>query len=407
MVSFLKTRLGAMMFLQYVIWGAWYVTLNTYLTSTLKFSGTEAGAVFGTTALASLVAPFLVGLIADRLFATERVMAVLYALGAVFLLLATQVTSFVAVYIVLLAFCLCYFPTISLTNSLTMQQVADPGREFPPIRMMGTIGWIFIGLVVSRLRVEAGTTPFVLGAAACVVMCFYSLIALPHTPPRASGEKASVRSVLGLDALAMLKDKTYLVFVIASVLACIPLTFYYSFTNAFLNEVGVANAAGKMTLGQMSEIGMMMLMPLVFRVATVRTILLVGLLSWAVRYVLLGVGDPGAGVWMFYLAIIMHGVCFDFFFVTGQLYTDQQAPPHLRSAAQGFITAMTYGVGMLVGSLLSGYVLDFFSTTASDGAVVRDWTSFWFTSAAMSFVIMLLVFFFFRTSVMIKAKEAV
>ena len=407
MVSFLKTRLGAMMFLQYVIWGAWYVTLNTYLTSTLKFSGTEAGAVFGTTALASLVAPFLVGLIADRLFATERVMAVLYALGAVFLLLATQVTSFVAVYIVLLAFCLCYFPTISLTNSLTMQQVADPGREFPPIRMMGTIGWIFIGLVVSRLQVEAGTTPFVLGAAACVVMCVYSLSALPHTPPRASGEKATVRSVLGLDALAMLKDKTYFVFVIASVLACIPLTFYYSFTNAFLNEVGVANAAGKMTLGQMSEIGMMMLMPLVFRVATVRTILLVGLLSWAVRYVLLGVGDPGAGVWMFYLAIIMHGVCFDFFFVTGQLYTDQQAPPHLRSAAQGFITAMTYGVGMLVGSLLSGYVLDFFSTTASDGAVVRDWTSFWFTSAAMSFVIMLLVFFFFRTSVMIRAKEAV
>ncbi len=324
-----------------------------------------------------------------------------------FLLLATQVTSFAAVYIVLLAFCLCYFPTISLTNSLTMQQVADPGREFPPIRMMGTIGWIFIGLVVSRLRVEAGTTPFVLGAAACVVMCVYSLIALPHTPPRASGEKATVRSVLGLDALAMLKDKTYLVFVIASVLACIPLTFYYSFTNAFLNEVGVVNAAGKMTLGQMSEIGMMMLMPLVFRVATVRTILLVGLLSWAVRYVLLGVGDPGAGVWMFYLAIIMHGVCFDFFFVTGQLYTDQQAPPHLRSTAQGFITAMTYGVGMLVGSLLSGYVLDFFSTTASDGAIVRDWTSFWFTSAAMSFVIMLLVFFFFRTSVMIRAKEAV
>ena len=185
MVSFLKTRLGAMMFLQYVIWGAWYVTLNTYLTSTLKFSGTEAGAVFGTTALASLVAPFLVGLVADRLFATERVMAALYALGAVFLLLATQVTSFVAVYVVLLAFCLCYFPTISLTNSITMQQVADPGREFPRIRMIGTIGWIVIGFVVGYLRVEAGTTPFVLGAGACVVMCVYSLVALPHTPPRA------------------------------------------------------------------------------------------------------------------------------------------------------------------------------------------------------------------------------
>jgi nucleoside transporter len=407
MVSFLKTRLSAMMFLQYVIWGAWYVTLNTYLTSTLKFSGTEAGAVFGTTALASLVAPFLVGLIADRLFATERVLATLYALGAVFLLLATQVTTFGAVYVVLLAFCLCYFPTIALTNSITMQQVADPGREFPRIRMLGTIGWIVIGFVVGYLRVEAGTMPFVLGAGACVVMCLYSLVALPHTPPRASGQKATLRSVLGLDALAMLKDPTYLVFVIASVLACIPLTFYYSFTNAYLNDVGMVNAAGKMTLGQVSEIVMMLAMPFVFRVATVRWILLVGLLSWAGRYVLLAYGDPGPGVWMFYLAIVMHGVCFDFFFVTGQLYTDQQAPPHLRSTAQGFITAMTYGVGMLVGSLLSGGVLDYFSTTAANGAITRNWSAFWLTSASMSFAIMLLVFFFFRTPARIRAKEAV
>jgi nucleoside transporter len=406
MVSFLKTRLGAMMFVQYVIWGAWYVTLNTYLTSTLKFSGTEAGAVFGTTAIASLVAPFMVGLIADRLFATERVLAALYALCAVFLLLATQVTTFVSVFVVLLAVCLCYFPTIALTNAITMQQVSDPGRDFPPIRMLGTIGWIAINLVVGFMRVEATATPFVLGAGACLVMCVYSLAALPHTPPRALGQKATVRSVLGLDALAMLKDPSYLVFVIASVLACIPLTFYYSFTNAYLNDVGVVNAAGKMTLGQMSEIAMMLLMPLVFRLATVRTILLVGLLSWAVRYVLLGYGDPGAGVWMFYLAIILHGVCFDFFFVTGQLYTDQQAPPHLRSTAQGFITAMTYGFGMLIGSLLSGGVLDFFSTTGTDGSVTRDWGPFWLTSAAMSFVIMLLVFFFFRTPARIRAKEA-
>jgi nucleoside transporter len=405
MVSLLKTRLGAMMFLQYVIWGSWYVTLNTYLTSTLKFSGTEAGAVFGTTALASLVAPFLVGLVADRFFATERVLATLYALGAVFLLMATQVTSFGGVYIVLLAFCLCYFPTIALTNSITMQQVEDPGRDFPVIRMLGTIGWIVINNVVGYMQIEATPTPFILGAGACVVMCIYSLVALPHTPPRGSTQKITLRSVLGLDALAMLKDRAYFVFVIASVLACIPLTFYYSFTNAYLNEMGVANAAGKMTLGQVSEIGMMLVMPIVFRIASVRVILLVGLLSWAVRYVLLGYGDPGPGVWMFYLAIILHGVCFDFFFVTGQLYTDQQAPPHLRSTAQGFITAMTYGFGMLIGSFLSGGVLDLFSTTAADGTVVRDWASFWLTSAAMSFVIMLLVFFFFRTNARIRAAE--
>lgn len=405
-MTFLKTRLSVMMFVQYVIWGAWYVTLNTYLTSTLKFSGTEAGAVFGTTAIASLVAPFLVGLLADRWFATERLMATLYLLCAFFLLVATQVTTFVPMFIVMLAVCLCYFPTIALTNAITMQQVANPGSDFPRIRMLGTIGWIAIGLVVGGMAVEATATPFVLGAGAAVVMAAYSLLALPHTPPKATGQRVTFRSVLGLDALAMLKDSSYLVFVIASVLACIPLTFYYSFTNAYLNDVGVVNAAGKMTLGQFSEIGMMLAMPFVFRVANVRAILLVGLLAWAVRYVLLAYGDVGPSIWMFYLAIILHGVCFDFFFVTGQLYTDQVAPPHLRSTAQGFITAMTYGFGMFIGSFLSGYVLDYFSTTGADGTVVRDWTSFWLTSASMSFAIMLLVLFFFRTSVRIRAKEA-
>jgi nucleoside transporter len=404
MVTFIKTRLGAMMFIQYIIWGAWYVTLNTYLTATLGFSGTQAGAVFGTTALASLVAPFFVGLVADRFFATERVMAALYAVSAVLIFLVTQVTSFPAVYGLLLAFCLCYFPTIALTNSITMRQVSDPGRDFPPIRMMGTLGWIFINLVVGFMRVEAGTTPFFLGAAACIVMCIFSLVALPHTPPPAKGQTVTLRGILGLDALAMMKDRSYLVFVIASVLACIPLTFYYSFTNVYLNDVGVVNAAGKMTLGQMSEVGMMLLMPVVFRAFSVRGILLMGLGSWALRYVLLAYGDPGPSVWMFYLAIILHGVCFDFFFVTGQLYTDQEAPPHLRATAQGFITVVTYGVGMLIGSLLSGGALDYFSTT-SGGAVTRDWRLFWLSSAAMSFGIALLVLFFFRSSAKIRAKE--
>jgi len=401
----IKIRLGAMMFVQYIIWGAWYVTLNTYLTSTLGFTGTQAGAAFGTTALASLVAPFFVGLVADRFFATERVMATLYAISAVLLVLVTQVTTFPAVYTLLLAFCLCYFPTIALTNAITMRQVADPGRDFPPIRMMGTLGWIFINLIVGFMRVEATTTPFLLGAAACVVMCVFSLTAVPHTPPPARGQKVTVRAILGLDALAMMKDRSYLVFVIASFLACIPLTFYYSFTNLFLNEAGVENAAGKMSLGQMSEVGMMLAMPLVFRVFTVRGILLMGLGSWALRYALLAYGDPGAGVWMFYLAIILHGVCFDFFFVTGQLYTDQEAPAHLRSTAQGFITVVTYGFGMLVGSFLSGYALDYFSTTTG-ATIARNWPSFWLSSAAMSAAIGVLVLLFFRSRVMIRPRDA-
>jgi nucleoside transporter len=404
MTSMVKARLCAMMFIQYIIWGSWYVTLNTYLTSTLGFSGTQAGAAFGTTALASLVAPFFVGLVADRFFATEKVMATLYAIGALLMFLLTQVTSFGAVYTLLLAFCICYFPTIGLTNAMAMRQVADPGKDFPVIRVMGTLGWIFINLIVGFMRVEATTTPFLLAMGASIVMCVFSLTVLPHTPPQARGERVTIGKILGLDALAMMKDRSYLVFVVASVLACIPLTFYYSFTNLYLNEVGVSNAAGKMALGQMSEVGMMLLMPLVFRLWSVRAILLIGLGSWALRYVLLAYGDPGAAVWMFYLAIILHGVCFDFFFVTGQLYTDQEAPPHLRSTAQGFITVATYGVGMLIGSFMSGIVLDYFST-GTGTAITRDWTSFWLSSAGMSFAIALLVLLFFRSPAKIKAKE--
>ncbi len=372
---------------------------------TLGFTGTQAGAVFGTTALASLVAPFFVGLVADRFFATERVMATLYGLGAVLLVAVTQVTSFPAVYAVMLAFCLCYFPTIGLTNAVTMRQVADPGRDFPVIRMLGTIGWVVITATVGFLGVQRTTTPFLFGAAASVVMCVFSLVALPHMPPPARGQKVTVGSILGLDALAMMKDRSYLVFVIASFLACIPLTFYYSFTNLYLDQAGLVNATGKMSLGQMSEIAMMLAMPLVFRLWSVRMILLLGLGSWALRYVLLAYGDAGASVWMFYLAIILHGVCFDFFFVTGQLYTDQEAPAHLRSTAQGFITVVTYGFGMLVGSFLSGYALNYFSTTAGT-TVARNWPSFWLSSAAMSAAIGLLVLLFFRSGAMIRARAA-
>ena len=403
--TFIKKRLGIMMLLQYVIWGAWYVTITTYLTTTLHFSATQAGAVFGTTAVASLVSPFFVGLVADRFFATERVMATLYVVGAVLMFLITQVESFGAVYGLVLAFCLCYFPTIALTNSITMQQVADPGRDFPPIRVMGTLGWIAINLAVGFMRIEAASTQFLLASGACVVMAIYSLVALPHTPPPARGQTVTARQVLGLDALAMMKDRSYLVFVIASVLACVPLTFYYSFTNAYLNDIGVVNAAGKMTLGQMSEVALMLLMPVVFRLLSVRGILLAGLLAWTIRYVLLAYGDPGPGVWMFYVAILLHGICYDFFFVTGQLYTDQEAPAHLRSTAQGFITFVTYGVGMLIGSLLSGSALDYFTTTTGT-TVVRNWSGFWLSSALMSFAIMLLVLFFFRSSRRIQAAHA-
>ncbi len=390
-----RIRLSLMMFLNYVIWGSWYVTLGAYLTINLKFTGTQAGAVFGTTALACMISPFFVGLIADRFFASERVLAALHLLGAVLLFFVTKATSFGPVYALMFAYCLCYFPTIALTNSLTLQHLKDPGRDFPLIRVFGTLGWIAIGVTIGRLGVETSTVPFMLAAGASVVMSIFSLT-LPHTPPPSKGQTVTLRRILGLDALVMLKRPSFAVFAVASILACIPLTFYFSFTNAYLNELHVENAAGKMALGQASEVIMMLLMPFILRRVTVRSILIMGLLAWSVRYMLLAYGNPYGGIWMFYVAILLHGICYDFFFMTGQLYTDQEAPPNLRSAAQGLITFLTYGVGMLIGSLIAGRTVDYFTHTAGD-VVTRNWQSFWISSSLSAFVILLLIAIFFRS----------
>jgi nucleoside transporter len=398
-----SARLSVMMFLNYVIWGAWYVTLDTYLTATLHFSGTQAGAVFGTTALASMISPFFVGLIADRYFSMERVLSSLHLIGAVLLLMVSRATTFSGVYTLMLLYCLCYFPTIALTNSLTLKQITDAGKQFPLIRVFATIGWIVIGVTIGHMRIERSATPFLLAAGVSVVMSIFCLT-LPHTPPAAAETKVTIRGILGLDALVMLKRSSYLVFVIASVLACIPLTFYFSFTNAYLNEVGVQNAAGKMSLGQVSEVVMMLLMPFIFRRVTVKGILLLGLFAWTTRYVLLAYGNPGSGMWMFYIAILVHGICYDFFFMTGQLYTDQEAPAARRGTAQGLITFLTYGVGMFLGSLLSGVAVDFF-TTSGGTTVTRNWQGFWLSSASSAFIILVFVAVAFRNHDKVRTQE--
>ena len=399
-----RFRLSFMMFLNYVIWGAWYVTIGTYLTATLHFSGIQAGAIFGTSALASMISPFFVGLIADRFLATEKVLATLHLLGAALLIAVTKVTSFGGVYAVMFAYCLCFFPTIPLTNSITLQHIKNPARDFPLVRVFATLGWIAIGLLISKLDYEASAQQFLVAAAGSVLMAIFCLF-LPHTPPTNRGQPVTVRTVLGLDALVMMKQQSFLVFVIASVLACIPLTFYFTFTNAYLNEVHVQNAAAKMTLGQASEVVMMLCMPLIFRRVTVKGILLLGMMAWSVRYALLAFGNADSGIWMFYVAILVHGICYDFFFMTGQLYTDQEAPRHLRSAAQGLITFMTYGVGMFIGSLISGGAVDYFTTTVND-VLARNWQGFWLTSSLGAFVILLLIAFFFRSANKVQGADA-
>lgn len=387
----MKWRLRLMMLFEYAVWGAWFVTVGTWLGKTLHFSGQEIGAVASTTAIGAMISPLFVGLLADRLFDTRRVLAALHLLGAVLLVVAAKQTSFPMVYATLLAYSLCYMPTLALTTSLAMRHIDDPREEFGGIRVLGTIGWIVVGLIVGKWGVEATAAPMHLAAGLSVVMALYCFT-LPPTPPLARNQRFELRHALPLEALHLLRDRSMAVFALASFLICIPLQFYYAFTNLFLNEVGVENAVGKMTGGQMSEILCMLLIPWFFRRLGVKYMLAVGMLAWVARYVMFAFGTPGDLMWMLWLGIVLHGICFDFFFVVGQIYIDREAPPALRAATQGLITFLTYGLGMFVGSWLSGKVVDMYAT---QGAVAHDWRPIWLIAggcAAFVLVLFLLAF---------------
>jgi nucleoside transporter len=333
-------------------------------------------------------------MVADRSYATEKLLAVLHLVGSIILYLASTQTAFGPLYTVLLGYTLCFMPTLALSNSLSFRQMRDPGSEFPGVRVLGTIGWIVAGLTIGTLGLEATALPMRLAAAGSIVLGLFSL-ALPHTPPQKLGHRPTLGDVLGLDALKLMRDRSFAVFVLGSFLVCIPLQFYYAFTNPFLNEIGVVNAAGKMTLGQMSEIGFMLVMPWFFRRLGVKYMLVVGMAAWAARYVLFAYGDNGALVWMLYAGILLHGICYDFFFVTGQIYVDTKAPADLRAAAQGFIAFVTLGVGMFIGSWLSGLVVDRFSSIGAAG-VEHAWRAIWLVPAAGAAAVLLLFAAFFR-----------
>jgi nucleoside transporter len=391
------TKLSVMMLLEYFIWGAWYVTMGTYMSEFLHSSGVQIGAAYSALAIATMISPFFVGMVADRFFAAQRIMGVLHILGAVLLYLAIQITDNTAFYWVIVVYSLLYMPTIALSNSIAFQQMTDPGKQFPWIRVFGTLGWIVAGFMIGNLGIEKTQHTFEMAAIASLSLGVISFI-LPHTPPKGKIPETKTESAIGTEALVLFKDKPYLIFFIAAILVCIPLSFYYGFANLFLNEAGMDNAAGKMIFGQVSEAVFILAIPFLFNNIGVKNMLLLGMMAWVLRYVCFAFGNADTNLWMLYAGIILHGICYDFFFVTGYMYTEKKAGAKIKNAAQGLFTFATYGVGMFIGTWFSGFATDYYTI---DG--VHQWKEIWFVPAYIAVGVMVYFIFFFKEKKEIKA----
>ena len=402
------------MFLEFFIWGSWFVTLGTFLGNTLNASGLEIANVFSTQSWGAIVAPFIIGMIADRYFNAERILGILHLIGAFLMFQLYQSESIGSFFPYVLRYMLLYMPTLSLVNSVSFRQMKNPEKEFSNIRIWGTIGWIVAGLSISYLfkwdadqGIKDGLlrNTFLMASIGSLVLGLFSFI-LPKTPPvkMEAGQKQSVAKVLGLDAIKLLKDRNFLVFFVCSILICIPLAFYYQYANPFLSEIGLANPTGKMTIGQISEALCLLLLPVFFTRFGFKNTILVGMLAWVIRYVLFAYGDAGEATFMLLLGIALHGICYDFFFVSGQIYTDSKAGKDNKSAAQGLITLATYGVGQLIGFWVAGYVSDMYQNVKS-ADVALFWNKLWVVPAGIALVVFFIFLVFFKKETIVNQSE--
>jgi nucleoside transporter len=403
-----RIQLSTMMFLEFFVWGAWFVTLGTFLINNLSASGAETGAVFSTQSWGAIIAPFIIGLIADRYFNAEKILAILHLVGAVLMYQMFKAPSVAVFYPYALGYMILFMPTLALVNSISFNQMKDTEKEFPPVRVWGTIGWIVAGLAISFIflwdspeNVKAGLmkNTFLLASIASLVLGLFSFT-LPKTPPKVDkGAKVKISEILGFDAIKLLKDKNFLIFFIASILICIPLAFYYQYANPFLIDAGMSNTTAKMTMGQIFEVFFLLMLPFIFKKFGFKITIMAGMLAWSVRYALFAYGNAGNLTFMLIIGIILHGICYDFFFVSGQIYTDAKAGPKFKSAAQGLITLATYGVGMLIGFEVAGMIKDNYTTTSivnGVSIVVSDWKMIWIIPSGIALLVFLLFAFIFH-----------
>lgn len=400
MKSYIKFKLSFMMFLQFFIWGGWFVTLGTFLGNNLSATGGQIAMAFSTQSWGAIIAPVFIGLIADRYFNAERILGVLHLLGFGLLYLMSETKDFSVFYPYVFGYMILYMPTLALVNSVSFNQMKDTAAEFPLIRTFGTIGWIISGIVISyvfgwdaqdSIAEGALSNTFKMVAIASLLLGVFSF-SLPKTPPYKNDQRNfSLKNALGWDALKLLNDRNFLLFFIASILICIPLAFYYQQANPFLVELGMDNPTAKMSLGQASEVLFMLLLPLFFSRFGFKNTILVGMVAWVVRYLLFAYGDAGEKTFMLITGILLHGICYDFFFVSGQIYTDFKAGEKVKSAAQGLITLATYGIGMLIGFWIAGKISDLFILESG----MHDWNMIWKFPALFAlcvFVLFLLIF---------------
>ncbi len=400
----IKVQLSLMMFLEFFIWGGWFVTLGTFLGDNLKATGGEIAMAFSTQSWGAIIAPFIIGLIADRYFNAERILGILHLLGAFLMYQLYIAQDFAVFYPYVLLYMIIYMPTLALVNSISFNQMKDPAKEFSFVRVFGTIGWIVAGLIISYVflwdsadsRAEGMLkNTFLMVAIASAFLGLFSFT-LPKTPPTSIKDgNLNISTILGLDALKLLKDRNFLIFFISSILICIPLAFYYQNANPFLAEIGMENPTGKMTIGQASEVLFMLLLPFFFKRFGFKVTILAGMLAWTVRYILFAYGNAGDLAFMLIIGIALHGICYDFFFVSGQIYTDSKAGEKFKSAAQGLITLATYGLGMLIGFWVAGKISDLYLVSEN----VHDWTNIWTFPAIFAFVVMALFAIFFKNEI--------